>query len=240
MFIRLTQLNGKPIWFNQDYIVTVEPSKGKGALVVPLGDGLDYEVLESPGAIIEALGGFIGPSSPAVSHKSPSKAAAEPVAAEPLEEPDFRIDGGLIVPVQPPSQPSVKAGKKPEVPQETSTKKPAAAKRNAKSAAASEKPVKATGEKKPRKTVKKSASPKSPRARKKAPPAIPLTEEQLVRLQKMSPGSMRKLVNTLMSQFAIAETAPVVDALIAREMISVTDQGHIDWKWRQAISSGAE
>ena len=240
MFIRLTQLNGKPIWFNQNYIVTVEPSKGKGALVVPLGDGLDYEVLESPGSIIEALGGFLAPSSQVVSHKPPPKAAAEPVADEPPEEPDFLIDGGLIVPVPPPSQSPAKAEKKPEVPQETSKKKPAASKRSAKTAAASEKPAKATSEKKPRKTVKKSVSTKSPRAKKKAPPAIPLTEEQLVRLQKMSPGSMRKLVNTLMSQFAIAETAPVVDALIAREMISVTDQGHIDWKWRQATQPGAE
>ena len=57
MFIKLTRLDGKPIWFNRNYIVTVEPRKESGSLVVPLGDGLDYEVVETAERIVKLLGG---------------------------------------------------------------------------------------------------------------------------------------------------------------------------------------
>ena len=238
MYVKLTQLNGKPIWFNQDYVVTVEPSKKGGALVVPLGDGLDYEVLESPAAIVESLGGSLVPSPPAVLQKAPPK-QAEPAAAEEPSLPDFRIDGGLIVPVASPSQPAAVPEKKKEEALPRKTRKHTTTKRGAKSTAA-ENPAEAAAEKKTRKTAKKGTSAKSKTVRKESLPALPLTDEQLVRLQKMSPGSMRKLVNTLMSQFAIAETTPVVDALMAREIISVTDQGHVNWKWRQVMPSGEE
>ena len=222
MFIKLTQLDGKPIWFNQAYIVTVEPRrKGTGALVVPLGDGLDYEVLESTDAIIEALGGAVKPAAtPNVSssaNKNSSESDKISKSAAPLEAPDFRIDGGLIVPAPPPAtEPQTVAKKK---------------KATAVTAAKTTKATKTTT----RKTATKSTAKTTATKKKKKPalPPLPLTEEQLMRLQKMSPGSLRKLVNTLMSQFAVAETSPVVDALCAHEIISITDQGHVDWNWRQ-------
>ena len=61
MFIKLTRIDGQDVWFNSQYVVTVEPRKGSGALVVPLGDGIDYEVRESPEMIVAALGGDLAP-----------------------------------------------------------------------------------------------------------------------------------------------------------------------------------
>ena len=221
MFIKLTQLDGKAIWFNQAYIVTVEPRrKGTGALVVPLGDGLDYEVLESTDVIIEALGGAVKPAAtPNVSssaNKNSSESDKISKSAAPLETPDFRIEGGLIVPAPPATKPKTVAKKK---------------KATATTATKATKATKTTTRKTATKgTVKTTATKKK---KKPALPPLPLTEDQLMRLQKMSPGSLRKLVNTLMSQFAVAETSPVVDALCAHEIISITDQGHVDWNWRQ-------
>lgn len=267
MFIKLTQLNGKPIWFNQQYIVTVEPRKGSGALVVPLGDGLDYEVLESPGAIIDAMGGAMSPTGKPVAETTVPSTVAVPKPAI-AEEPDFRIESGLIVPVKttpPKENPAEKAqvpdtDKKPkpdtqeEPPKKTAAKRPRKTSASHKTASATkdaeEKPAatsaNAAEEKPPAKVVKATPAKektakkahtttrKAATAKKKAAmPPLPLTEDQLTRLQKMSPGSMRKLVNTLMSQFAVAETTAVVDALCVHGIISVTDQGHVDWNWRK-------
>ncbi|MBQ9740094.1 MAG: hypothetical protein IJV91_04045 [Kiritimatiellae bacterium] len=38
-------------------MVTVEPSRGGGSIVVPIGDGLDYEVKEPPEAVLAVLDG---------------------------------------------------------------------------------------------------------------------------------------------------------------------------------------
>ena len=107
MFIKLTRIDGQDVWFNSQYVVTVEPRKGSGALVVPLGDGIDYEVRESPEMIVAALGGDLAPGKvkrpPAavpVGTKPPSVAPADKVAnpssdVVPKEEPelpDFRIN----------------------------------------------------------------------------------------------------------------------------------------------------
>ena len=234
MFIKLTQLDGKSIWFNQAYIVTVEPRrKGTGALVVPLGDGLDYEVYESPESIIEVLGGALKPAAlpnasastdkkSALSDKKPDSVDKVPTSEASSEVPDFRIDGGLIVSAPSKLEPKADTDAKKE--NDTKKKKTAATK--------TAKKTKTTAKKT---AAKGTAKTTKPRAKKKpALPPLQLTEDQLMRLQKMSPGSLRKLVNTLMSQFAVAETSPVVDALCAHEIISVTDQGHINWNWRQA------
>lgn len=46
MFIKLTKLDNSPVWLNASFIVTVEPRRGGGSIVVPIGDGLDYDVRE--------------------------------------------------------------------------------------------------------------------------------------------------------------------------------------------------
>ena len=56
-FVRLTRLDGSPIWLNASFVVTVEPRKGGGSVVVPIGDGLDYDVRETPEAVLSYLDG---------------------------------------------------------------------------------------------------------------------------------------------------------------------------------------
>jgi hypothetical protein len=58
-FVKFTRLDGgnTPVWVNASFVVTVEPRKGGGALIVPMGDGMDYEVKESPETVLEMLEG---------------------------------------------------------------------------------------------------------------------------------------------------------------------------------------
>ena len=57
MFIQLTRTDGSPVWLNASFVVTVEPSRSGGSIVVPIGDGLDYEVKEKPEAVLAILDG---------------------------------------------------------------------------------------------------------------------------------------------------------------------------------------
>ena len=83
MFIKLTKLDGTPIWINAVYVVTVEPRKGGGSVVVPVGDGLDYDVRESPEKVLAILGDMPAPpmvpipSSDALT-KTPADISPEP------------------------------------------------------------------------------------------------------------------------------------------------------------------
>ena len=63
MFIKLTKFDNRPVWLNASFIVTVEPRReGAGAIVVPIGDGLDYDVRESPEEVLRKLEGAPTPT----------------------------------------------------------------------------------------------------------------------------------------------------------------------------------
>ena len=58
MYIKLTRFDNRPVWLNAAFVVTVEPRKdGSGSIVVPIGDGLDYDVRESPEEVLRMLEG---------------------------------------------------------------------------------------------------------------------------------------------------------------------------------------
>ena len=102
----------------------------------------------------------------------------------------------------------------------TADESPSAAKKK-------EAPAEAPAEAAPKKkTVRKTTS------RKPKLPPLPLTDEQLVRLQKMAPGNAKRLANTLKAQFALEEAEPVIAALQAHGVITVNEQGRISWVWR--------
>ena len=62
MFIKLTRFDNRPVWLNAAFIVTVEPRRdGNGAVVVPIGDGLDYDVRETPEEVLRMLDGCPAP-----------------------------------------------------------------------------------------------------------------------------------------------------------------------------------
>lgn len=248
MFIKLTRIDGQDVWFNSQYVVTVEPRKGSGALVVPLGDGIDYEVRESPEMIVAALGGDLAPgkakrppSAAPVETKQPSAAPADkiakPTAAAPEakpELPDFRINSAAApVPFELRNVPeaaeaaTVPPPAKKTVRRKRATAKTAAADESPSDAKKTDASAEASAEAAPKKkTVRKAA------ARKPKLPPMPLTDEQLVRLQKMAPGNVKRLANTLKAQFALEETEPVIAALQAHGVITVNEQGRISWVWR--------
>ena len=178
MFIKLTRLDGSPIWINAAFVVTVEPRKGGGAVVVPIGDGLDYDVLESPEAVLAKLGD--APAAAVV--PVPVSDALAPTPADVSPEPE---------PAPPPEE---------------------------------EKPVR----KAPRQKAK-APSPKTPAAAKPAargkahpkPPVSDLTDDDLERLRRMAPGSVKKLQNTLATQFNVADAEKVMKSLAERGVLEV-------------------
>ena len=177
MFIKLTRLDGSPIWINAAFVVTVEPRKGGGAVVVPIGDGLDYDVLESPEAVLAKLGD--APAAAVV--PVPVSDALAPTPADVSPEPE---------PTPPPEE---------------------------------EKPVRKASRQKA-----KAPSPKTPAAKPAArgkaqpkPPVSDLTDEDLERLRRMAPGSVKKLQNTLATQFNVADAEKVMKSLAERGVLEV-------------------
>lgn len=216
MFLKFTRLDGSPIWLNSCFIVTVEPRRGGGATVVPIGDGLDYDVRESPEKVLELLG-------------QPQPAPVQVQAVEALNMPS-------VVPVPPPKalpekfEDVVSAGLSAPQPDEIDAK-PIEIKVSP--APSDDAPVKKGT--RTRKTVKAEAAEgeakpkKATRARKTAKKAEPpMDETQVERLKRMAPGSLKKLQNTLASQFRIADVDEAVKFLLETGFLTL-DQDHVTW-----------
>lgn len=179
MFIKLTRLDQSPIWLNAAFIVTVEPRKGGGSVVVPVGDGLDYDVKESPEAVLALIGNAPMPEVVAIPTKDELTATPEDVSPE--EE---------------------VADAKTAAAEETEPAKP---------------------EKKSRKTTVK-----KPRASRKKKPTLPMEAEQVERLVKMGPKSLKKLQNTLATQFKLENPQEAIDALVANEIFKL-EENRVIW-----------
>ena len=70
MYVKLTRkYNGGFVWINSGCIVVVESSKDGGSVVVPLGDDIDYDVVESPDVIMSLLGCEVKAATPSETKK---------------------------------------------------------------------------------------------------------------------------------------------------------------------------
>lgn len=205
MFIKLTKLDNRPVWLNASFIVTVEPRReGSGAIVVPIGDGLDYDVRESPEEVLRKLEG------------APTPAVVPVPVSDCLTKtpPDVSPDAQPASPETPPVavQPEVKVEDLSEVKVEekgTKTRK------------------RATRGKLARVTAKKA---KEPESRPEVPPAaLELSSEEVTRLKKLAPKSLAKLKNTLATQFQIADVGATVAALTAKGELTL-EGNHVNWK----------
>ena len=223
MFIRLTRFDGSPIWLNASFVVTIEPGRSGGSIVVPIGDGLDYEVRESPAVVLERLGNAPTPELiPVPISDSLSKL---PV--------DVRPEGGLLPNAKQLAQEAreqaakdAKAEKKSLEPKVSV--EPAVFVGDAPSADAD-----ATGTvTKPRTRKTASTAKKTTRTRKTAAkkPILDLTEEQVGRLRKMAPGSVKKLLNTLFTQFKVADAEATLKALVAHDVVMTDERERVFWK----------
>ena len=119
MYIKLTRFDNRPVWLNAAFVVTVEPRRdGSGSVVVPIGDGLDYDVRESPEDVLRMLEGCPAPQVVPVPvsdclTKTPADVSPEP-ERKPVEKPaEEKAEA-----------PAAKPAKKP-----VRAKKPAAAKK---------------------------------------------------------------------------------------------------------------
>ena len=126
MYIKLTRFDNRPVWLNAAFVVTVEPRKdGNGAVVVPIGDGLDYDVRESPEEVLRMLEGCPAPQVVPVPvsdclTKTPADVSPEP-ERKPVEKP---TEEKAETPAAKPAAQTEKLAKKP-----ARAKKPAAVKK---------------------------------------------------------------------------------------------------------------
>ena len=224
MFIKLTRLNGAPIWINGAYVVTVEKGRQVGAVVVPIGDGLDYDVKETPEQILAMIDGKVEkvvpvPASDALTLGETGAAVLEAAAAKEAE----------AAKAEPVKSAAVEA--KVEVGEPVKS----AAEIAEESAAVAVEAVKAvetakTAKKRStvaKRAVKSSTKAKTSRAKK---PVLDLDEKQIERLIKQKPGTKKRLINTLESQFKTASSEATVAALIAHGVVKMDENEKIDWQ----------
>ena len=208
MYIKLTRFDNRPVWLNAAFIVTVEPRRdGSGAVVLPIGDGLDYDVRESPEEVLRMLEGCPAPQVVPVPvsdclTKTPADVSPEPegTRGDETQHSSDRVAAAPPVHNPPPSDDPPRGG--------------------AVSAAPAEKPA------------KKPARAKKPAAAKKAKPAkkpvLELSDDEVTRLGKLAPKSIAKLKNTLSTQFRVADVSEAVAALEAKGVIKL-DGNHVSW-----------
>ena len=199
MFIKLTRKDGSPIWLNASFVVTVEPLRGGGSVVVPIGDGLDYDVRETPEAVLALLDGAPAPA--VVPVPSSDALTAMPDDVSPVATAEEAV-----------------AESEPESESEA---KPAKRTRKAKAAVGGA----AVPAKKPAK----------PRARGRKP-ALTLSEDEIGRLRKLAPKTVKKLANTLTAQFKVEDVEVTVRALEAHGIVEL-DQERVKWVGLEAAEA---
>ena len=242
MFIKLTRLDNSPIWLNAAFIVTVEPRKGGGTIVVPIGDGLDYEVRETAEAVLGMLGDAPMPTVvpvPAPKGLTKTPDDVSPDRGMPDLLPERPVPAKPVSPVQaePPAPSAAPVASEAAEVQKKSADESAKVEAPA-AAASAEEPEPAKPVKRTRKTAvktKTAAKPRKKAAAKKEPAPAPkpmtplvLDEGQVERLKKMSPRSIRKLANTLMAQFKVGDPFEVIRALEEREFLK-TEGDRVLW-----------
>jgi len=296
MYVKFTRLDGSPIWLNSAFVITIEPRRQGGSTVVPIGDGLDYDVRETPDQVLAALANAPVPAvvpvpAPKGLTKTPEDVSPEPESREPERYEVVRRDSA---PASKPVQASVPSASPNS--ETTAEQSVAPVAEKASEDAEPVKPVRKTtrsrtrkttegdGEAKPRKTTRRTkkstedevtaeqpagavaeasaevaaaepapdaepaqpaaeasladvteptaepavVEPPAPASVPREPYAFPLSEDQLVRLRKLAPRSVRKLKNTLYSQFRILDTDSLIAELVARSELTV-DQQRINW-----------
>ena len=134
MYIKLTRFDNRPVWLNAAFVVTVEPRReGVGSIVVPIGDGLDYDVRESPEEVLRMLEGCPASQVVPVSvsdglTKTPADVSPEPERKEEVVANPVREVADDMTAESTAAKPAKKAAK-PRKP--TATKKPKVAKKQA-------------------------------------------------------------------------------------------------------------
>ena len=233
MFVKFTKKDGAPVWLNPEFVVTVEAAKGGGTIVVPFGDGLDYEVKESVSSVLAALEGGDcaedvppepreeAPAAQQTPAEEPAAVEPEPApAAEEVAQPVFDAPAGQPEVSEEEAAAGVAAVAAFNESQEKPDPKAVRRARKAKAKPAKPGTPATDGERK---------SPSRRRAARKTP--LELSDEQVDRLRKMAPRSVNKLMNVLkQKQFAVPDPETTIKALVEHDILFVDDQTqHVEW-----------
>lgn len=213
MFIQLTRTDGAPVWLNSSFIVTVEPARGGGSIVVPIGDGLDYEVRERPDVVLGMLEGV--PPVKVVPVPPPKALAPAPEDVSP--EGDMRDCDRVTETAGAPQQPK----------KTRKTKSPA-----------KKKTVETDPE--PEKADVVAPAPKRKRASSKktsveAPAEPPLPEDFRKiadDLRSRKCRTVKRMRNAMMSSYAKMgsdEADRIIEAMMNEGYIVVEADGHVNW-----------
>ena len=122
MYIKLTRFDNRPVWINAAFVVTVEPRRdGSGSVVVPIGDGLDYDVRESPEEVLRMLDGCPAPQVVPVPvsdclTKTPADVSPEPERKPPEEKPGPAVANEEAKPAKRAAKPRKTAAEKKQKP----------------------------------------------------------------------------------------------------------------------------
>ena len=216
MFIQLTRTDGIPVWLNACFVVTVEPSRGGGSIVVPIGDGLDYEVKESPETVLSMLDG--APPATVVPVPPPKALTPRPDDVSPDANPEEcdRLDEAKDAPAR-----GANVGK---------TKTPAR-----KKAAAEKVGTDGTG------AEKADGAPKKKRAATKKKSAVDVPEKPLLQgdVQKIvddlksrkcrTVKRMRNAIKSFYGKTDSGEIDGIIETMIGSNYILVEADGHVKW-----------
>ena len=221
MFIQLTRTDGVPVWLNAGFIVTVEPGRGGGSIVVPIGDGLDYEVKESPEAVLSMLEGV--PPVKAVPVPPPKLLAPRPDDVSP--EADSGECGKIKDVEAVPAQKKVRKTK-------SATKKKTAdadAEKQAEDAVAERKDAESEAAPKKKRTASKKKSVEDVPAK----PALPEEYQKIVDdLRSRKCRTVKRMRNAMKSFYGktdCEEIDRIIEAMIAMGCILVESDGHVNW-----------
>ena len=200
MYIKLTRTDGQPIWLNASFIVTVEPARSGGAIVVPIGDGFDYEVREAPETVLAMLDGAPVPDVVPVPPPKMLTPLPEDVSPEFLRKGDEKIE----------------KPEKPEKPDET----PAPQKRGRKNQA--QKKSAAGQETKP--TAKPAKAPPEPE-----PEGFKEIVADLKARKCRTGKRLRNAIKSYFNKTDETEIDRIIEAMINGGYMLVAADGHVTW-----------
>ena len=222
MFIRLTRTDGVPVWLNACFVVTVEPSRGGGSIVVPIGDGLDYEVRESPDAVLSMLEG--APPVKVVPVPPPKSLTPRPDDVSPEAEPR---ECDKVKNAEAPPAPQKKVRKAKASPEKMAAD--AEAEKAAEAVAAEqEQAVVEVAPKRKRAVAKKRAEESAP-----AGPVLPEEYQRIVDdLRSRKCRTVKRMHNAMKSFYGKTDSGEmdkIIEAMVAMGSIHVETDGHVNW-----------
>ena len=207
-------MDGLPIWLNASFIVTVEPARSGGSIVVPIGDGLDYDVKEPPETVLALL----NDAPPAKVVPVPPPKALTPMPDDLSPEIGFRAGGDEEA--------------KPEASSEAEEAKPAAKKRTRRTKSAAKKGEKAGKAEEPQ------PPPAAAPAEKAVAPVLatrplPADFDRIVADLKArkcrTAKRMRNAIKGFFGKTDEAEIDAILEAMLNRGDILIGADGHVDW-----------